>query len=111
MKNAAEVTATVNEISIRPVINGPISYSSGDEFVLGPVPVRWSLDGCSRARIDKLVGGVIYTQLCNPNGGTEADRTSTRLAKNHFYFVSGTRNLIERVQSPLHGPESRCLKN
>ena len=40
--------------------------------------------------MDKPTGSVIYTQLCNPKGGIEADLTITRLGKNHFYIVTGS---------------------
>jgi 4-methylaminobutanoate oxidase (formaldehyde-forming) len=39
--------------------------------------------------MDKPVGSVIYTQLCNESGGIEADLTITRLGENHFYIVTG----------------------
>ena len=41
------------------------------------------------SNMDKPVGAVIYTQLCNDTGGIEADVTITRLGKNHFYIVTG----------------------
>ncbi len=41
------------------------------------------------SNMDKPVGAVIYTQLCNERGGIEADLTITRLAENHFYIVTG----------------------
>jgi len=41
------------------------------------------------SNMDKPVGSVIYTQLCNERGGIEADLTITRLAENHFYIVTG----------------------
>jgi 4-methylaminobutanoate oxidase (formaldehyde-forming) len=40
--------------------------------------------------MDKPVGSVIYTQLCNERGGIEADVTITRLGENHFYLVTGS---------------------
>ncbi len=41
------------------------------------------------SNMDRPVGTVIYTQLCNENGGIEADLTITRLAENLFYIVTG----------------------
>jgi len=41
------------------------------------------------SNMDKPIGAVIYTQLCNERGGIEADLTITRLGKNHFYIVTG----------------------
>ena len=41
------------------------------------------------SNMDKPVGSVIYTQMCNQNGGTEADITFIRLKENHFYLITG----------------------
>ncbi|NRG18974.1 FAD-dependent oxidoreductase [Rhizobiales bacterium] len=41
--------------------------------------------------MDKPAGSVIYAQLCNERGGIEADLTITRLGKDHFYIVTGSR--------------------
>src|SRR5690606_7897351 len=40
--------------------------------------------------MDKPVGSVIYTQLCNPHGGIACDPTFTRLAETRFYVVTGS---------------------
>src|SRR3546814_16779045 len=40
--------------------------------------------------MDKSAGSVIYTQLCNEDGGIEADLTVTRLAADRFYIVTGS---------------------
>lgn len=40
--------------------------------------------------VDKPVGTIIYTQLCNEKGGIEADVTITRIAKDCFYLVTGS---------------------
>ena len=56
--------------------------------------------------LDRPVGTIVYTQLCNERGGIEADVTITRLAEDRFYFVTGSalgvrdRSTIER-----HMPE------
>lgn len=39
--------------------------------------------------MDRPVGAVIYTQMCNDAGGTEADVTFTRLGLDRFYMVTG----------------------
>ncbi len=52
--------------------------------------------------VDRPVGTIVYTQLCNDRGGIEADVTITRLAEDRFYFVTGSalgvrdRSTIER---------------
>src|SRR4029079_11272150 len=52
--------------------------------------------------LDRPVGTIVYTQLCNERGGIEADVTITRLAEDRFYFVTGSalgvrdRSTIER---------------
>ena len=52
--------------------------------------------------LDRAVGTIVYTQLCNERGGIEADVTITRLAEDRFYFVTGSalgvrdRSTIER---------------
>ncbi|MEO8565659.1 MAG: FAD-dependent oxidoreductase, partial [Betaproteobacteria bacterium] len=52
--------------------------------------------------IDRGIGTIVYTQLCNARGGIEADVTITRLAEDRFYFVTGSalgvrdRSTIER---------------
>src|SRR4030095_13971997 len=38
--------------------------------------------------LDRAVGTVVYTQLCNERGGIEADVTTTRLADDRFYLVT-----------------------
>jgi len=40
--------------------------------------------------LDRPIGAVVYTQLCNERGGIEADVTITRLALDRFYFVTGS---------------------
>jgi glycine cleavage system aminomethyltransferase T/glycine/D-amino acid oxidase-like deaminating enzyme len=52
--------------------------------------------------VDRAIGTIVYTQLCNERGGIEADVTITRLAADRFYFVTGSalgvrdRSTIER---------------
>jgi 4-methylaminobutanoate oxidase (formaldehyde-forming) len=52
--------------------------------------------------VDRPVGTIVYTQLCNERGGIEADVTITRLSADRFYFVTSSalgvrdRTTIER---------------
>lgn len=48
--------------------------------------VQW----LSVADMDKAIGTVTYTQLCNPLGGIECDLTMTRLGEEHWYIVTGS---------------------
>ena len=48
--------------------------------------VQW----LSVADMDKAVGTVTYTQLCNSQGGIECDLTMTRLGEQHWYVVTGS---------------------
>ena len=56
--------------------------------------------------LNRPVGSIIYTQLCNERGGIEADVTITRLANDRFYFVTGSalgvrdRSTLERHLPP-----------
>ncbi len=49
-----------------------------------------SLQNLAVADIDRPIGSVIYTQLCNERGGIEADITVTRLDEDRFYVITGT---------------------
>lgn len=42
------------------------------------------------SNMDKPIGSIIYTQMCNEAGGIEADVTFFRLAKDRFYMVTGS---------------------
>lgn len=42
------------------------------------------------SNMDKPIGAIIYTQMCNEKGGTEADVTFIRLALDRFYLVTGS---------------------
>ena len=57
--------------------------------VLGPAALS-SLQRLAAADLDKPIGSVIYTQLCNERGGIECDLTLSRLGENHFYIVTGS---------------------
>ncbi len=56
--------------------------------LLGPGALA-AIQRLAVSNMDKPVGSVIYTQLCNERGGIEADLTVTRLGENHFYIVTG----------------------
>lgn len=42
------------------------------------------------ANVDKPVGGAVYSQLCNANGGIEADVTLIRRAEDCFWLITGS---------------------
>ena len=42
------------------------------------------------SNMDKPIGSVLYTQMCNLHGGIEADVTFIRLSSDHFYMVTGS---------------------
>jgi len=69
---------------------GLIDQTSFAKFeITGPgalAAVQW----LSVADMDKPVGTVIYTQLCNERGGIECDLTMTRAAPDSFYVVTGS---------------------
>jgi len=48
------------------------------------------LDRLAAARIDRPVGTIAYTQLCNDKGGIEADLTIARVDDDRFYVVTGS---------------------
>ncbi|MCU1427747.1 MAG: FAD-dependent oxidoreductase [Actinomycetia bacterium] len=48
------------------------------------------LDHLCANDVDRPVGSVVYTQLCNEAGGIECDLTVTRLGANRFLLVTGT---------------------
>jgi len=75
------------------------SFSKYEVRGRGALPLLQKLAGND---LDRPVGSVVYTQLCNERGGIEADVTITRLADDRFYFVTGSalgvrdRSTIER---------------
>ena len=79
-----------------------IDMSSFSKFeVRGPDALAL-LQSLAGNDLDRPVGTIVYTQLCNERGGIEADVTITRLAEDRFYFVTGSalgvrdRSTIER---------------
>jgi 4-methylaminobutanoate oxidase (formaldehyde-forming) len=48
------------------------------------------LNSLAANNVDKPVGALTYTQLCNERGGIECDLTISRVGEDHFYIVTGT---------------------
>ncbi|SHE62939.1 4-methylaminobutanoate oxidase (formaldehyde-forming) [Litoreibacter ascidiaceicola] len=63
------------------------SFSKFEMIGAGALP---ALQRIAVSNMDKPVGSVIYTQLCNAKGGIEADVTITRTAHDRFYIVTGS---------------------
>lgn len=69
---------------------GMIDLSSFAKMeMFGPKALA-ALQNLTVADVDRPVGSVIYTQLCNERGGIEADITLTRLDDDRFYVITGT---------------------
>ena len=67
-----------------------IDQSSFCKFTVhGPGALAY-LNRLSANQVDKPVGKVIYTQMCNPRGTIECDLTIGRLADDRFMLVVGT---------------------
>ena len=99
---------------------GVVDMSSFSKFeVAGPGALAL-LQNLAVNDLDRPVGTIVYTQLCNARGGIEADVTITRLAQDRFYFVTGSalgvrdRSTIERA-APADGsvddPRSHVARN
>ncbi len=67
-----------------------IDQSSFSKFEIDGPGAAAFLQHLAAANIDRPDGTVIYTQLCNDNGGIEADLTFMRLASDRFYMVTGS---------------------
>jgi len=63
------------------------SFSKAE--IAGPGALA-ALQRLAAAEMDKPVGSVIYTQMCNEAGGIETDLTITRIAPDRFYVVTGS---------------------
>ena len=57
--------------------------------VVGPGTLS-ALQRLVTANLDRPVGSVVYTQMCNEAGGIIADLTFSRVAEEEFYVVTGT---------------------
>lgn len=67
-----------------------IDQSSFAKFeILGPGTLALLQELCV-SNMDRPEGAVIYTQMCNDAGGTEADVTFIRLGADRFYMVTGS---------------------
>jgi len=67
-----------------------IDQSSFNKFEIeGPKALEF-LNWLAANNIDKPVGSVTYTQLCNTRGTIEADITIARVAEDRFLLVTGT---------------------
>lgn len=67
-----------------------IDQTSFSKFELSGPGATAALQRLAAANIDRPVGSVIYTQLCNERGGIECDLTLSRLDDNQFYIVTGS---------------------
>lgn len=67
-----------------------IDQSSFAKFEIVGSGTLAALQNLCVSNMDKPVGAVIYTQMCNKLGGTEADVTFIRLATDRFYLVTGS---------------------
>lgn len=83
-KYAAEEHKAVRE---GVVLIDQTSFSKMELIGPGALPL---LQKICVSNMDRPDGAVIYTQLCNDRGGIEADLTITRLARDHFYIVTGS---------------------
>ena len=69
---------------------GLIDQTSFAKFEISGAGALAAVQWLSVADMDKPVGTVIYTQLCNERGGIECDLTMTRTAHDSFYVVTGS---------------------
>lgn len=69
---------------------GLIDQTSFSKFEIMGRGALSALQRLAVSNMDKPVGSIIYTQLCNSRGGVEADVTFIRLGKDRFYMVTGS---------------------
>jgi glycine cleavage system aminomethyltransferase T/glycine/D-amino acid oxidase-like deaminating enzyme len=67
-----------------------IDQSSFSKFEIIGTGTLEALQQMAVSNMDKPLGSIIYTQLCNAHGGIEADVTFVRLEKDRFYLVTGS---------------------
>lgn len=67
-----------------------IDQSSFAKFEIVGSGALAALQNLCVSNMDKPIGSIIYTQMCNKFGGIEADVTLIRLAVNRFYLVTGS---------------------
>lgn len=80
---AAEHRAVRNRVAL-------IDQSSFSKFELRGPGALDTIQTLAVSNMDKPLGTVVYTQLCNARGGIEADVTITRLEPQAFYIVTGS---------------------
>jgi sarcosine dehydrogenase len=66
-----------------------IDQTSFAKFEIGGPGALAAVQWLSVANMDKAVGSVTYTQLCNERGGIECDLTMIRTAPDTWYVVTG----------------------
>jgi len=67
-----------------------VDQTSFAKFEISGPGALAALQRLSVANMDKRVGAVTYTQLCNERGGIECDLTFTRTAADSWYVVTGS---------------------
>ena len=66
-----------------------IDQTSFSKFEIRGAGAMAALQALAVSNMDRTVGAVIYTQLCNERGGIEADVTFTRLGRDYYLMVTG----------------------
>ncbi len=69
---------------------GLVDQTSFAKFEISGPGALAAVQWLSVADMDKSVGTVTYTQLCNERGGIECDLTMTRTAEDSWYVVTGS---------------------
>ncbi|MCH8925290.1 MAG: GcvT family protein [Proteobacteria bacterium] len=69
---------------------GLIDQSSFAKFLMVGPDAAAALTWICANDIDKPVGSLTYTQMCDARGGIQCDLTVARLAEDAFYIVTGT---------------------
>ncbi|MCH8808679.1 MAG: glycosyltransferase [Proteobacteria bacterium] len=69
---------------------GLFDQSSFAKFLMAGPDAAAALTWICANDIDKPVGSLTYTQMCDARGGIQCDLTVARLAEDAFYIVTGT---------------------
>lgn len=69
---------------------GLFDQSSFAKFLVVGNDAARALSWLCANRVDREIGALTYTQLCNSRGGIECDLTVARLASDRFYLTTGT---------------------
>ena len=91
---------------------GLIDQSSFAKFRVTGSDAAAALSWICANDVDKPVGALTYTQMCDERGGIQCDVTVARLGENEFYIVTGTgfathdfswiaRNIPDRLDAAL----------